>query len=169
MAIGGATAGNNPGDNATGGMNGGMGTAGGHHGDNGGNPIGIHAPNHPSVSSVGFDTKKALAGLAALGLPGAAIMGMIGGSTFGSSPNDAINGATNSNIGNNSNGGGSVDGRPTLQQTIQSILSGNPITDAASIQSDAYTQGQELLAPYLNAGTSALPALSRALGMPSSA
>ena len=58
------------------------------------------------------------------------------------------------------NGGGGVNSQPTLQQTIQSILSGNPITDAATLQADAYTQGQELLAPYLNAGTNALPALS---------
>ena len=163
----------------------GGGNVGGTRGNGGDMNLNTNLPSNPSLANMSMADLEALSQeteqgsfginqeiFGAASLAGGPLMGLIAGLLAGSTQNlsapgtaqDATNsltGGTSTNIGGlNSSGGGSVDGRPTLQQQIQAMLTGNPITDAASIQSNAYTQGQELLAPYLNAGTSALPALS---------
>ena len=111
---GGATAGNNPGDNATGGINGGMGTANGNHSANGQGNIGLNAPNHSSVSQFGFDPSATVLG-SAFGPVGAIAAGVIGGSQFGMSPNDAVNNAAqnSSQANNNGQGDGQYGVNPT--------------------------------------------------------
>ena len=114
---------------------------------------------------------------AALAIPGGNMLtaffaGVSGGSQFAmgaTDPNAAansLNGISNntSTPGISGDGNGINGGQGTLEQQLNSLLGinqgGNPITDAAQIQADAYADGQEVLAPYLNAGNNALPALS---------